>query len=530
MKSRFVWLFALLAVWFAGSQGLRAQITDPNSSHLDIISTDVFEYKEIDGRKVQTLTGNVHLRQDTTDFYCDSAIRYMDTNYVLARSHVRIVFSDSMNIVADRLTYDGETKVCDLYDNIVLTKGKSTLRTPRLTFYRKENYGYYFNGGILENGDNRLTSQTGYFYPDEDMAYFKKNVVLVNPKFTLTTDSMGYQTEEEVAIFLAPTWVKDSNQTSMYTEGGYYDTKNGEAFFYDNAQVGDSTYTLFADTIYYDRNKEFGRAINHIRVVEADTGLTIYGNYGEFFSKTEESFITDSAWAVQIMEKDTLWLFADTLRSQKDSLRDQKIFSAYRKARFFMADMQGRADSLSYLYTDSIIQFFKDPVIWSDENQITGDTIKVFMKKGKVDSIAIPQNAFIIVQEDTIGFNQVKGLRLYAKLDSNKLKRMWVFGNSENIYYAKDDKGNYQGMNRSTSVDMNIWFAGNKPKRISFAGNPKGTFSPLFEVWGKPQELEGFRWRESERPVRPAVQEPEAEKDGVHDEPPPQVPPPDSEK
>lgn len=478
--------------------------TDPKN-RLEIISTDVFEFGEFDGLKVRKLIGNVHLMQDSTEMFCDSAYHYVDSNYVIAYSNVRIILSRALGreVKGNKLTYDGEKKIVNIYNNVILKDSSVTLYTNHLTYYRIPDYGYYQNGGKIVNGENVMYSKSGYYYPKEEMTYFRDEVLLVNPDFLLETDTLGYQTEREIAYFLAPTYIYDS-LNYIYTEDGFYDTKLDMAYSYLNSQIGDTSYTLYADTIIYNENKDLGEAFGDVMVQEADTGLTLFGQYGQFKSKTEESVLTDQAFAIQIFDEDTLYLFADTLYSVKDTVRDQKVFYAYYQALFFMKDIQGTCDSITYLYEDSLLYFDKKPVLWSDSTQITGTSIMAGLNQGDIDTLAIPKNAFIVSQEGSAGYNQIKGKAMNAKFKENKMDKMWVWGNSESIYFTKDEqKGGYIGMNNAKCTDMFITFKDNEPNSITFIDQPTGSFLPMYEVVNKPNKLEGFTWHEDDRPIKP---------------------------
>lgn len=494
-------LFGLMVTYAYAQPG-----KDPDN-RLEIIKTDLFQFGTFgkDSTKIRKLIGNVHLRQDTTDMLCDSAYQYVDSNFVIAWSNVKIIFSGGRRtITSNKLTYDGQTKILDLYGNIVMKDSNITLYTDRLTYYRIPDYGRYFTGGKIVSDENVLTSRLGYYYPKEDMSYFKGDVVLDNPDYHLTTDTLGYNTETKVAFFMAPTDVVNDSMNTMYTEDGYYDTKNDFAFLNKNASVGDTSYNLYADTISFDQKFDIGKAKGHIRVVEKDSSLTIFGKYGEFYSKTEQTFITDSAFAVQTFDGDTLYLFADTLASYQDSILDKKFFQAYRNASIYMRDIQGRCDSLAYWYDDSLLYFYYEPVLWSEESQLSGDTILIALKDGDIDSMSIPLNAFITTREDTVGYNQIKGTAMQAKFLKGDLHKMWMFGNSESIYFTKDDeKDEYLGMNKATCSDMVIDFEDNKPSRILFNKNPVGSFSPIHLVLFQPNQLGGFNWRANERPIYP---------------------------
>jgi lipopolysaccharide export system protein LptA len=503
-----------------GWHPLWAQVTQPESSDsaatsqgpqrkdVEIITTDVFHFAKFgpDSVGIRKLIGHVRLRQDSTYIDCDSAFQFLDTNLVIAHGHVLITMPQNRTIRSEHLVYNGETKLLTLDRDVQLKDSSITLYTDRLLYYREQNYGEYTTGGRLVQKENVLTSQKGYYYPDRSMAYFRENVKLVNPDYTLKTDTLGYNTDTGIAFFLAPTIVEDSVNT-MYTEDGYYDTENDFAFLHTNPHIGDTTYTLYADTIQYDQKKDLGKAIGHVRAEQKDSSLTLFGKYAQFQSKTERTFITDSTFAVQFMDDDTLYLWADTLHTYTDTVTDKRFFFAHYNTRIYMREMQGICDSLAYWYDDSLLFLYKGPVMYSDKSQITGDTINIVMKDGGIDSMSIPLNPFIAMQEDTVGYNQIKGSSLSAKFKDKDLDKMWIRQNCESIYYTQDDTKKYMGMNRAKCNDMFIQFKDNKPNSILFETNPEGTFYPIHQVLYENNTLEGFKWRALDRPEKPAWME-----------------------
>ena len=53
---------------------------------------------------------------------------------------------------------------------------------------------------------------------------------------------------------------------------------------------------------------------------------------------------------------------------------------AYHGCRIFSKDLQAKCDSLSYSFQDSVIRLYKSPVLWSEENQLTSDSMAIFTK------------------------------------------------------------------------------------------------------------------------------------------------------
>ena len=472
---------------------------------VEIINTDILNFEKRGDQAVKKLIGNVHLIQDSTVFYCDSAYHFETENRLEAYDNVKVVMSDSVQLEGDKLEYDMNTRIAEIYDNITLTNGDTRLFTDRLTYYRNESFGYYSEGGTLEDTANTLTSIYGYYYPNQDEAFFKEQVILVNPEYVLETDTLGYQTETRVATFLSPTLIT-SDRGEIQTNKGYYDTLNEKIRLYNRASVADSTYTLFADSLDYDSGTELGYAFGEVVLEQADSSMKVVGDYGWFNRQSNESFITDNAVAIQFMESDTLYMFADTLFSMEDSMGN-RTFRAYHEVSFYMGEMQGVADSMVYQYQDSNIVLYRKPAIWSDESQITGDTIFIQMKNNEPDSMWIGKNGFMVSREDTVGFNQVKGKEIRAKFKDQELAQLHVIGNSESIYFSKNEEGNYEGMNQALSQEMVFLFRDNTAYRIIFLANPEGKFKPIFEVLFEENKLEGMSWRIDERPVQPPLNE-----------------------
>lgn len=572
-----VLIFLLLANW----QGavLLAQVNpqpraawqdtstvDSNRHRVQILNADILSFQRVDGLPLQKLLGNVRLMQDSTFFSCDSAYYYESQNRLEAYDNVTVIMPDSVVMTAERATYDSETRIAEVFDNITLTDRSVTLTTDHLTYDREEEYGYYRDGGKLVDEETELTSVLGYYYPQEDMAYFRKNVVLKHPDYTLKTDTLGYHTDTKIATFLTQTTILSKDGT-IETTSGNYDTQGRRVNLFARSQVRDSSYLMSADTLFYDDETNMGFAIGKVIVDQIDSSLQIRGNYGEFDRGSDRSMVAERPVAIQVFEDDTLFLFADTLRSfsierydtvfataatpvenslaQDSSVSDtvvipqpdsswqvldsvalpappllqpeprvvqdvdtvkRRLFKGYHDVSFFMRELQGRCDSMVYYYDDSVLFLYQKPVLWSEENQLTGDTIKVWMANGKADSMWIGPNAFLVSKEDTVGYNQMKGKEMRASFRQGNLYCLEIRGNAESIYFAKEEdtvETRYQGLNQALSQAMNLYFTDNELQKIVFLAQPEGTFKPMFEVIFQENQLDGMPWRIDEKPEEP---------------------------
>ncbi|MFN8922165.1 MAG: OstA-like protein, partial [Sphingobacteriia bacterium] len=409
-----------------------------------------------------------------------------------------------VTLYADRATYDGNTRIARCEGNIRLVRGGAVLRTQRLTYYRDPAYGYYDTGGTLTDSSNVLTSQYGYFYTREDRALFKQQVVYrAGTDYVLTTDSLRYQVDRDVAYFVDASRVRSTDSLQhMYTERGWYDAPNKEMLLWQNTWYQDTSYTLAADTLYYHHAQDSGWAHCHIQVWQNDTSAFLGAERARFLQKAGKLWLWEDPWMLQFQANDTLALYADTLFAHEDSTAGIHLLEGYHNVQFRTPQLQARAHHLRYNRADSSITLSQDPVSWSQENQVSGDTLQIWLRNQQPDSMRVQQNAFMISRADSSQFfNQIKGREVRARFRNRQLYWMQVEGNVETIYYVDDDKGALIGMNLAYCARLQAWFSDSKPIRMKMEQHPKGTFFPIHEVYLNPRTLDGFRYRVSERPT-----------------------------
>jgi hypothetical protein len=86
-------------------------------------------------------------------------------------------------------------------------------------------------------------------------------------------------------------------------------------------------------------------------------------------------------------------------------------------------------------------------------------------------------------------------------LESNKLKKVYVDGNAECIYFVQDDSSAYLGANKSQSATIEADFnSDEKIERIKLDIQPEATFTPIQMIeWGQ-FKLDGFHWQWNKKP------------------------------
>jgi lipopolysaccharide export system protein LptA len=463
--------------------------------------------------KYQRLIGAVQFEHQGMTMTCDSAHFFQEQNKLDAYGHVFIQQGDSLRMWSDFLTYDGNTRIAVASKNVRLIEGDMTLTCDAITYDLANKFAYYNTGGRIVNKDNVLTSQNGGYSSESKTLTFKHNVVLTNPQYVMKCDTLRYQPGPRIAYFLGPTTIRSTANTNfIYCENGFYDTYNNIAQFEENAYIVTRTQTLKGDSIWYDRKNGVGKAFNNIEIKDTAQDVTIHGDYAIHFENTETSFITGHAMLIQEFDNDSLFMHADTLKSItiRDKDKDgkpiyedsatNKIVLGYHNVAFFKSDMQGRCDSLSWSSEDSTMHMFGAPVLWSEKSQLTAKTIDLIISDGHLVRLDMETDCFIISQEDTTRYNQIKGRKMTGYFVNNELHKIYVEGNGQTLYYARSEK-NLIGINRADCSKLMIWITDDEVESISFYSQPDAQLYPPGELTPSEALLKDFKWRGAERPA-----------------------------
>ena len=235
---------------------------------IDVDHADLFEYQQKDTTIIQKLNGNVELRQDSVFMYCDTAI-IINSIDLTAQGNVIIQQGDSVNIFSDSLVYNGDTKIADLFGDVILVNGNQRLFTNKLRYDLNTKIATYQEGATLTNDSTQLTSKRGYYYVDQQAAFFKDSVVVVDPQFSLRSDTLEFDVESKTVFFLGPTLIS-SDSSKIYCEAGFYDTENKLAEFQENAQYVKGEQIAEAEIIRYDGSSNIYTLEGNARFEEND--------------------------------------------------------------------------------------------------------------------------------------------------------------------------------------------------------------------------------------------------------------------
>ncbi|MBR4817093.1 MAG: hypothetical protein IKZ72_00425, partial [Bacteroidales bacterium] len=169
--------------------------------------------------------------------------------------------------------------------------------------------------------------------------------------------------------------------------------------------------------------------------------------------------------------------------------------------RMFKSDMQARCDSLEYTDLDSLARLFLSPIVWNEGNrQYTSDSLTVSVKNQRMDKANLMSNAFIIIQEDTLCFDQIRGTEIMAYFDSTTvLERFDALGGSSALFYLKENDA-FATVNKVEAKMITANFVDGEIDRISYFDSPKNDAYPLVLLPKEERQMKGFNWQPDIRP------------------------------
>lgn len=450
-------------------------------------------------------TGQVYIVHEGIEMWCDQAYVYGKDNFVKAYGNVVITQGDTIKMNSNYAEYNGNTKFAFASGSVVMKNPQTTLNTDTLYFNRIKQQAYYRSGGTVIDTASTLTSRVGRYYATTKKYQFLYNVKIDNPKYIVNTEQMDFFTETGHAYLYGESTIVGDSST-VYCERGFYDTRNDVGYFVKNSRVDYNTRTLYGDSIYFDRNTSFASATNNIRVLDTANQSLVKGHYAEVFREKDSLFITKRAVAISLQEQDSLYVHADTL--QIVGKEQNRLLKGFYRARLFKKELatgnttSGKCDSITVNEKTGLTQLLRDPVLWSGESQMTGDTIQLLNNTitDKLDTLKVFRNAFLI-QKDTIGngYNQVSGERLTGLFHNNVLDTVNMDRNIEVIFYLYDDKDILMGIDNTTSSALQMTFEDQDIVGTRFLKKVPGKIYPPSKFPENARLLPNFNWRGEER-------------------------------
>ena len=211
---------------------------------------------------------------------------------------------------------------------------------------------------------------------------------------------------------------------------------------------------------------------------------------------------------------DSLAVGADSLASATDSLAVQKdsipepldstkisFITAVKKVKLYKSDIQIACDSLAYNDLDSLVRMYERPIVWNESNrQYSADSLFAVLKNQSLQKASLMSNAFIIIKEDTLCYDQIRATEMLAYFDTTgALSRFDAMGDANAIFYLQEDSV-YATVNKSEAKMLSAYFKNGDIDRVYYFESAKNDGYPVAQMTSEERVLKGFSWQPELRP------------------------------
>lgn len=377
---------------------------------------------------------------------------------------------DNVNISCDRATQNITQNSAQLIGNVVITQDTLTLKTQSGVYYGDTRMASSTQGIYINDGHMILKARVGSYRTGTKIAEFASDVVVEDSTATITSSRMHYLRDSSLIVAWDDVRIRFKDENAVITADSvrhYSDLKH--SYFYNSPKLW------------------------QIDTVDAEDT----GEEAEDRENREPDF-------------DTLSIVADRMVARRDSANS---FLTEGDVRIVRSGLAALCDEAAFLRADSLMILRGDPVLWYDENQVTGDSIAAHVAGSVLHSLDVEGNAFSISrskpsEKDTLyppgRFDQTKGKRIQLRFADKKPERIRVEETAISLYYVYDESA-LNGVRRESSDLIIIDFAEGKVQTIRSLRGVEGIYYPEKFVTGKEGSfnLEGFNWRD-DRPLMPA--------------------------
>lgn len=504
------------------------------------IGTYVKGGKLVNGSSVLTSQEGYYYA-DTKDVYFNYNVLLVDPEYTLS---------------TDTLLYNTQTKIATIVAPTTINDGKTVMYTTSGEYNTETGEGNFDSRPTIEDSTATITAdritmdkRTGLAYATGNMIYrdtAQKMTLLSNygtvnqtEKTILATQHplMILERENDTLFLSADTLFSGVLKRDTFTVAPVRTSTDSLLNVPDSIQspTTDSTGTLPTDTSAFARKLKHvlqpgdtSKALKPAMIAPKDSAIiALKPNAVGILSDTGKALaiLRDTARVLKadsiVLSKDSviLGLKSKALTLAKDSLNvpqpalalqadtstakdtsEIRYIRAWHHVRIYSDSLQGVADSIYYSSKDSIFRFYRNPVLWANETQLSGDTIFLYTKNQKADRLLLDQNGLLVKEAGPDMYNQIKGNQVTGYFAGQALDWMHVDGNAESIYYVQDDDSAYISVNRTLSGVINIYFREGQLHHIAFIKDPEGTMYPFTQRPLDQMQLENFHWDIKRRP------------------------------
>jgi lipopolysaccharide export system protein LptA len=353
---------------------------------------------------------------------------------------------DSVIVRCDRAVQHLSNNRADLYGNVTVIRDTVTLTAPRGMYDGAKRQSFGYDGVRMWNRRVLLSAKSGDYLVDKRIAHFRDSVKVVDSTTIVTGNELTYYEGEHKSVVVGDVKVVNTRDNS----------------------------TMLGGWLEHLDDKKYSKMLQAPKFVQIDTSTT--------------------------GKVDTLVIISRQMESFQDTTRR---FVGTDSVQIVRGELSGRCQWGIYYPDNDVVELRKEPVVWYEESQITGDSIRIEVKKRRLDRVLVYGNAFAASQSDSVHvnrFDQMTGQKMTLCFLNDKLERIDAVGTAVSLYFLYD-RGEPNGMNRASGDSVLVFAQGGRAETVKVQGGTEGEYIPEKSLAGSESKynLPGFIWR-TDRP------------------------------
>jgi lipopolysaccharide export system protein LptA len=385
-------LAALLLCWCAP---LRAQ--GDRVIHLD--HADSLKGVIIDGQQAQELVGNVRFSQGTMTVRCRRAVRYLESNAIAVEGEAEM-WDGAMRLVTARGTYDGNTRVAEAFDRV-----------------------------MLEDSATTLTARYGKYFANERTAYFRDDVRMEDTASVMTAGEMTYDRQaQHLVADSAVTITHDRNGVTITGSHFEHWRKTKVSVISGSPRVVqvDTAGTGKRDTLVVTSRVMESYQDTLERLVAIDS---VHVTRGEVAAVAGRAVFYTGTDSMELRQEPVVWYA--TGPGEENQVSGDSIFVKLLNRK--LREVHVRGDAFAVSRADSALR--------RRFNQMSGQEITMRFADDKVEHISVDKTAtslyYLIENGKPNGMNKTTGDRVVLTFADGKIDKIKVYSGVEGEYFPE---------------------------------------------------------------------------------------------
>ena len=451
------------------------------------------------------------------------AIYYSDTKDVYFKNNVHLL-DPKYDIVADSLKYNTNTKIAQfIAPTIVKTKDGKILRSKNGTYDLQNRYAQFFDRTLITDKNTSAIANEIFFDETTGVAILNGRAKYVDSLNHMIVLGNKIESNNKTNSFLATgkpivIIVKDKDSTYISADTLFSGLRKYDNSFNKIAVKKDLIKKVKENKIFVlPTNKKDTVLLVNNKVDTLKIALNVDTASKNIIDTSKKLIALMDTIAKNSIKKKigntsipndsskNYYIKVDTIHNKQiftqipqDSIR---YILGYSHVRIYNDSSQAICDSMYYSTEDSVFRMFKNPVVWKDKNQITGDTMYLFTENQQPKRIYVFTNSMIVNQQNVAMYNQAGGRTLNAYFKQGKIDYARLKGSqAETVFYAQDQDSAYIGMNRCSGDVVDVYFEKDEVRKIKFINSVDGTMYPMHQIPPNKRLLKNYSWQDKSRP------------------------------